>query len=155
MAEQFTPDRFWKMVDRIADWTDSEVARVSPEQVRHIARVVRDGADPVYPPFGDDAPPAQHLVVAPARCSGKSYFLESVRTAVMASEEVAELCRALAPFAAIADEWERWQAKGSTSTPAMIRFTYGRRTVGLPEYQAARAALSAFPPKGLPWAERG
>ncbi|QXT36868.1 hypothetical protein KV697_06085 [Sphingomonas sanguinis] len=43
--------RFLKLVNRIADWTDDEVKAASPEQVRHVARVVRDGADPVYPPF--------------------------------------------------------------------------------------------------------
>lgn len=43
--------RFSKMVHRMADWTDDEVKAASPEQVRHVARLVRDGADPVYPPF--------------------------------------------------------------------------------------------------------
>ena len=43
--------RFLKLVNRIADWTDAEVAAACPAQVRHVARVVRDGADPTYPPF--------------------------------------------------------------------------------------------------------
>jgi len=51
----------------------------------------------------------------------------------------------LAPFAALADEWDRWQAKGSTSTPNMVRISYGRVRFGLPEYQAVRAALAAAP----------
>ena len=54
-----------------------------------------------------------------------------------------ELREALKPFAAIADEWDRWQAKGSTSTPRMIQLSYGRCTVGLPQYQAARKALAS------------
>jgi len=51
----------------------------------------------------------------------------------------------LAPFAALADEWDRWQAKGSTSTPNMVRMSYGRVRFGLSEYQAVRAALAAAP----------
>ncbi|MCG7349233.1 hypothetical protein [Sphingomonas sp. ACRSK] len=43
--------RFRKMVQRIAEWTDEEVAIVSPAQVRHVAQVVLAGADPTYPPF--------------------------------------------------------------------------------------------------------
>ncbi|WP_294309437.1 hypothetical protein [uncultured Sphingomonas sp.] len=46
------PDRFSKLVGRIANWTDDELKFVSPRQVRHIAQIVIAGADPDYPPFG-------------------------------------------------------------------------------------------------------
>lgn len=49
--EHLREARFAKLVNRIADWTNDEVKVASPDQVRHIARLVRDGADPVYPPF--------------------------------------------------------------------------------------------------------
>jgi len=45
------PDRFRKLVERIANWTDAEVEAVSPAQTRHIARVVVEGASPDYPVF--------------------------------------------------------------------------------------------------------
>lgn len=54
---------------------------------------------------------------------------------------VEQLRKALEPFAAVADEWDRWQAKGSTSTPSMLQLSYGKATIGLPEYQAARTAI--------------
>ncbi|MDR6144977.1 hypothetical protein QE363_000770 [Sphingomonas sp. SORGH_AS870] len=44
-------NRFTKLVDRIANWSDDELKFVSPRQVRHIAQVVIAGADPEYPPF--------------------------------------------------------------------------------------------------------
>lgn len=54
---------------------------------------------------------------------------------------VEQLRKALEPFAAVADEWDHWQAKGSTSTPSMLQLSYGKATIGLPEYQAARTAI--------------
>jgi len=62
---------------------------------------------------------------------------------VTAPQTVADVLDALKPFAALADEWDRWQEKGSTSTPRMIQMSYGRVQFGLPEYQAARTALRA------------
>ena len=56
--------------------------------------------------------------------------------------EVERLREALEPFAKLANEWERWQARGSTSTPCMIQLVYGRCQIGLPEYRAALAALA-------------
>lgn len=44
-------DCFAKLVDRIANWTDDELKFVSPRQVRHVARIVIEGADPIYRPF--------------------------------------------------------------------------------------------------------
>lgn len=58
------------------------------------------------------------------------------------TDSLQDLLRALEPFAAMADEWDRWQAKGSTSTPSMIRLGYGRHRIGLEQYQAARTALA-------------
>jgi hypothetical protein len=52
--------RFRRMVERIAEWTDAEVAAVSPAQVRHVAQVVLAGADPTYPPFA--VPTRKHEV---------------------------------------------------------------------------------------------
>jgi hypothetical protein len=45
--------RFRSLIERIASWTDAEVACVSPGQVRHIAQLVLDGANPTYPPFAN------------------------------------------------------------------------------------------------------
>lgn len=45
-------ERFRRLVERIAAWTDEELAVVDAAQCRHVARVVIEGADPVYPPFG-------------------------------------------------------------------------------------------------------
>ncbi|WP_267382197.1 MULTISPECIES: hypothetical protein [unclassified Sphingomonas] len=45
------PARFRRLVERIAAWTDGEVRAVSAAQVRYVAQVVLDGADPEYPPF--------------------------------------------------------------------------------------------------------
>jgi hypothetical protein len=54
-------DRFRNFVARIARWTDEEVRRVSPTQVRHIAQLVVDGADPHYPPFDKVGFPADSV----------------------------------------------------------------------------------------------
>ena len=48
---QADPDRFEKLVERIANWTDEELAAVDPAQTRFIAQVVMAGASPEYPPF--------------------------------------------------------------------------------------------------------
>lgn len=61
-----------------------------------------------------------------------------------AGDEVEQLRAALKPFAALADEWDRWQAKGSTSAPAMVKISYGRVRVELQDHQNARAALAAM-----------
>ncbi|MCC2976221.1 hypothetical protein LK533_05980 [Sphingomonas sp. PL-96] len=45
--------RFRKLLERIARWTEAEVACASPAQVRHVAQLVLDGADPTYPPSAD------------------------------------------------------------------------------------------------------
>jgi len=57
-------------------------------------------------------------------------------------QRCAELEDGLRPFGAVADEWDRWQKKGSTSTPGMVGLSYGRCRFGLVEYQAARALLT-------------
>lgn len=49
-------DRFERLVRRIAEWTEAEIAHVSARQTRHVAQVVLDGADPVYPSFAPAAP---------------------------------------------------------------------------------------------------
>lgn len=48
-------DRFRKLVERIAAWTDEELTAVDARQCRHVAQVVAAGADPIYPPFGPSA----------------------------------------------------------------------------------------------------
>lgn len=45
------PERFRRLVERIAGWTDGELASVNARQTRYIAQVVIEGADPKYPPF--------------------------------------------------------------------------------------------------------
>lgn len=49
--KQADPDRFLKLVERIANWTDQELAAVDPAQTRFIAQLVMAGASPDYPPF--------------------------------------------------------------------------------------------------------
>lgn len=49
---------------------------------------------------------------------------------------------ALRPFGGVAAEYERWQAKGSTTLPEQVRFGYGKCRFGLAEFEAARAALN-------------
>lgn len=52
---------------------------------------------------------------------------------------------ALLPFAKVADEYDRWQAMGSTSCLKDFDFAYGQCRFGLTEYRKARAALSPDP----------
>lgn len=56
--------------------------------------------------------------------------------------ENAKFRELLAPFGAVADEYDRWQRKGSTTTEPQVRFGYGRCQFGLPEFRAIRATLS-------------
>ncbi len=51
------------------------------------------------------------------------------------------LREALEPFALVAEEYDRWQAKGSLTPEEAVRFGYGRARLAMPEFRAARAAL--------------
>lgn len=53
MSVDAPPERYRRLVERIANWTEQELAHVDARQVRHIARIVIAGADPVYPPFAE------------------------------------------------------------------------------------------------------
>ena len=55
-------DRFTKLVERMASWTDEECAGVDARQARHIAQVVLAGADPEYPAFAKPAATASDIV---------------------------------------------------------------------------------------------
>jgi hypothetical protein len=72
-------------------------------------------------------------------------LVEAVNARTTATHDLAstQLVMALKPFAAVADEWDRWQAMGSTSAPRMIQLRYGRTSIFLLEYQAARTAVLA------------
>jgi hypothetical protein len=51
---------------------------------------------------------------------------------------------ALGPFAEVASEYDRWQAKGSNTKPFHLRFAYGTAIVGLPEFRRAAEELIAI-----------
>jgi hypothetical protein len=46
-------------------------------------------------------------------------------------------------LANVADEYDRWQRKGSTTAEQQVRFGYGRCQFGMKEFRAARALLPA------------
>ena len=71
-------------------------------------------------------------------------YAEAEARAQAAERSLEAAVEVVRPFAALADEWDRWQAKGSTSTPNMVRMSYGRCRFGLEEYRAARTFLAAL-----------
>jgi hypothetical protein len=71
-----------------------------------------------------------------------------VTRALAAEQQAAEMREALEPFALVADEYDRWQAKGSTTDESRVRFGYGRARFGMAEFRRARATLAKFPASG-------
>ena len=56
IVDRVNDGRYERLVRRIAEWTEGEIAVVCPRQTRHVAQVVVAGADPVYPSFAPTTP---------------------------------------------------------------------------------------------------
>ena len=54
IVDRVNDGRYERLVRRIAEWTEGEIAVVCPRQTRHVAQVVVAGADPVSPSFAPE-----------------------------------------------------------------------------------------------------
>ena len=132
--------RLADIVQHFADYRaavqSATLALVEPEPVaRAMALVLRIAAreswQAHYGKRWEDE--AAEIVNALAPSTEKALAADGI---VLVPRDVAE------KLALFASEWDRWQAKGSTSTERMVRFSYGRARIELADFRRVREAIA-------------